>query len=307
AYADEGVELRKAGITLPIMVMNPEQSSYSSIIDYKLEPEIYSFRVLELFLQTLKEKSITEPFPIHLKIDTGMNRLGFREKEINELIKKLKDEKSVFVKSVFTHLATADVPEEKDFALAQLKKFDEVYNEISSKLKIAPLKHALNSPGIINFPDNQYDMVRMGIGMYGISENSQTKKNLKNVVTFKTVISRISEIEPGETVSYGRKFKAEQPTRVATLPVGYADGLRRSLGNKVGNVNINGKLTPIIGTVCMDMLMVDVSGMNCKEGDEVILFGENPTITEVAEKTGTIPYEILTSISARVKRVYYRE
>ena len=307
AYADEGVELRKAGITLPIMVMNPEQSSYSSVIEYKLEPEIYSFRVLELFLQTLKEKSITEPFPIHLKIDTGMNRLGFREKEINELIEKIKDEKSVFVKSVFTHLATADVPEEKDFALAQLKKFDEVYNEISSKLKIAPLKHALNSPGIINFPENQYDMVRLGIGMYGISENAETDKNLKNVVTFKTVISRISEIEPGETVSYGRKFKAEKPTRIATLPVGYADGLRRSLGNRVGNVNINGKLASIVGTVCMDMLMADVTEINCKEGDEVILFGENPTITEVAEKTGTIPYEILTSISARVKKIYYRE
>ena len=263
--------------------------------------------MLELFLQTLKEKSITEPFPVHLKIDTGMNRLGFREEEIQELVEKLKTEKSIVIKSIFTHLATADVPEERDFALEQLRKFDSLYQFISSELKIEPIKHALNSPGIVNFPENHYDMVRLGIGMYGISESAETDKSLKNVVTFKTVISKIAELEKGETVSYGRRFKAEKLTRIATLPVGYADGLRRSLGNQVGNVNIHGNLAPIVGTVCMDMLMVDVTEINCKEGDEVILFGENPTITEVAAKIGTIPYEILTSISARVKRIYYRE
>lgn len=307
AYADEGVELRKAGITLPIMVMNPEQSSYSSIIDFKLEPEIYSSRVLDLFVQTLKEKSITEAYPIHLKIDSGMNRLGFRSEQINELIQKLKSEKSVIVKSIFTHLATADMPEEKDFAQKQLKVFDEVYDKISSELNIKPVKHALNSPGIIHFPEHQYDAVRLGIGMYGISDDEETQKQLKNVVTFKTVISRISEIKAGETVSYGRRFKAERKTKIATLPVGYADGIRRSLGNGVGKVNIHGKLVPIIGTVCMDMLMLDVTNCPCKEGDEVIIFGENPSISEVAEQMGTIPYEVLTSISSRVKRVYYRE
>lgn len=307
AYADEGVELRKAGITLPIMVMNPEQSSYSSIIDFKLEPEIYSSRVLDLFVQTLKEKSITEAYPIHLKIDSGMNRLGFRAEKIEELIQRLKSEKSVVVKSIFTHLATADVPEEKDFAQEQLSIFDEVYDQISSELNTKPVKHALNSPGIIHFPDHQYDAVRLGIGMYGISDNEETRKQLKNVVTFKTVISRISEIETGETVSYGRRFKAERKTRIATLPVGYADGIRRSLGNGVGKVNVHGKLVPIVGMVCMDMLMLDVTDCPCKEGDEVIIFGENPSISEVAEQMGTIPYEVLTSISSRVKRVYYRE
>ncbi len=307
AYADEGVELRKAGITVPIIVMNPEQSSYSSIIDYKLEPEIYSLRVLDLFLQKLKEKSITEPFPIHLKIDSGMNRLGFRPEELEELIHKLKKEKSVVVKSVFTHLATADVPEEKAFALEQLKSFDEAYKKISKELNIHPIKHALNSPGIVHFPDHQYDMVRLGIGMYGISDDVETQKQLKNVVTFKTVISRISEIETGETVSYGRRFKAERKTRIATIPVGYADGIRRSLGYGNGSVNIHGNLAKIIGTVCMDMLMLDVTDISCKEGDEVIIFGEKPTISEVAEQIGTIPYEVLTSISSRVKRVYYRE
>lgn len=307
AYADEGVELRKAGITLPIMVMNPEQSSYSSIIDFKLEPEIYSARVLDLFIQTLKEKSITEPYPIHIKVDSGMNRLGFRQEQIDHLIQKLKSEKSIIVKSVFTHLATADVPEEKAFAREQLKIFDKVYAKISSELKIKPIKHALNSPGIIHFPEHQYDAVRLGIGMYGISNDKETQKQLKNVVTFKTVISRISEIETGETVSYGRRFRAERKTKIATLPVGYADGIRRSLGYGIGKVNIHGNLVPVVGTVCMDMLMLDVTDFPCKEGDEVIIFGENPTISEVAEQMGTIPYEVLTSISARVKRVYYRE
>lgn len=307
AYADEGVELRKAGITLPILVMNPEQSSYSSIIDFKLEPEIYSARVLDLFVQTLKEKSITEPYPIHLKIDSGMNRLGFRPEQIDELIQKLKSEKSVVIKSVFTHLATADVPEEKEFVFEQLNIFDEAYAKITSELKIKPIKHALNSSGIIHFSKNQYDAVRLGIGMYGISDDEETQKQLKNVVTFKTVISRISEIKPGETVSYGRRFKAERKSRIATIPVGYADGIRRSLGNGVGKVNIHGNPVPIIGTVCMDMLMLDVTDFSCKEGDEVIIFGENPTISEMAKQMGTIPYEVLTSISSRVKRVYYRE
>lgn len=307
AYADEGVELRKAGITLPIMVMNPEQSSYSTIIDYQLEPEIYSDRVLNLFIQTLKEKSITEAYPIHIKIDSGMNRLGFRPEQLEELIQNLKSEKSVKIQSVFTHLATADVPEEKEFAFYQLKIFDECYAKISSELNIKPIKHALNSPGIIHFNENQYDMVRLGIGMYGISDDESVQKQLKNVITFKTVISRISEIEPGETVSYGRRFKAEKKTRIATLPVGYADGIRRSLGYNVGNVTINNHSAPIVGTICMDMLMVDVTAINCKEGDEAILFGEKPSIKDLAEKVDTIPYEILTSISARVKRVYYRE
>lgn len=307
AYADEGVELRKAGITLPIMVMNPEQSSYSSIIDYKLEPEIYSSRVLDLFIQTLKEKSITEPYPIHLKIDSGMNRLGFRKEQIEELIQKLKSEKAVIVKSIFTHLATADMQDEKAFAQEQLKVFDEVYEKICSDLNIKPVKHALNSAGIIHFPQHQYDAVRLGIGMYGISDDEETQKKLKNVVTFKTVISKISEIETGETVSYGRKFKAERKTKIATLPVGYADGIRRSLGNGLGKMSIQGNLVPIIGTVCMDMLMLDVTDCPCKEGDEVIIFGENPSISDLAEQMGTIPYEVLTSISSRVKRVYYRE
>lgn len=307
AYADEGVELRRQGITLPIVVMNPEQSSYSSIIDFKLEPELYSLRVLNLFVQILREKSVTEVYPVHIKIDTGMNRLGFKTDQLEDLISFLKENQTLKVQSIFTHLATADVPEEKEFALLQLKRFDESYEKISTALNIRPLKHALNSPGTIHFQENQYDMIRLGIGMYGFSDSPAVQEKLKPIATFKTVISRIIEINPGETVSYGRKFKAEKKTKIATLPVGYADGIRRAFGYGKGKVNISGHLVPIIGTVCMDMLMIDITGIDCFEGDEVIIFGENPTAEDLAKTIDTISYEVLTSISSRVKRVYYKE
>lgn len=307
AYADEGVELRKAGINLPILVMNPEQSSYGPIIDFKLEPEIYSLRVLKMFIKKLKEKSFTHPYPIHIKFDSGMNRLGFRENELQELIDFLKEEKSVRIRTIFTHLATADLPFERKFALQQLERFDKAYEFIISQLGIRPLKHALNSSGISNFPAHQYDMVRIGIGMYGISDDEETQKQLKHVSTFKTLISQISTIEKGETVSYGRRFKADKTTRIATIPVGYADGIRRAFGNGVGRMSVNGHLVPVVGTICMDMMMLDVTDVDCKEGDEVIIFGKNLSIVELANQIDTIPYEILTSISSRVKRIYYRE
>ena len=307
AYADEGVELRKAGINLPILVMNPEQSSYGPIIDFKLEPEIYSLRVLKMFIKKLKEKSFTNPYPIHIKFDSGMNRLGFRKEELQELVEFLKEEKSVRIRSIFTHLATADLPSERKFALEQLERFDKAYEFISSELSIRPIKHALNSSGITHFSEHQYDMVRIGIGMYGISDDEETQKQLKHVSTFKTLISQISTIEKGESVSYGRNFKAEKTTRIATIPVGYADGIRRAFGNGVGKMRVNGHLVPVVGTICMDMMMLDVTEIDCEEGDEVIIFGKNLSIVELAKQIDTIPYEILTSISSRVKRIYYRE
>ena len=307
AYADEGVELRKAGINLPILVMNPEQSSYGPIIDFKLEPEIYSLRVLKMFIKKLKEKSFTNPYPIHIKFDSGMNRLGFRIEELQELLEFLKEEKSVRIRSIFTHLATADLPSERKFALEQLEKFDKAYEYIANELSIRPIKHALNSSGITHFPEHQYDMVRIGIGMYGISDDTETQKQLKHVSTFKTLISQISTIEKGESVSYGRNFKAEKTTRIATIPVGYADGIRRAFGNGVGKMRVNGHLVPVVGTICMDMMMLDVTEIDCEEGDEVIIFGKNLSIVELAKQIDTIPYEILTSISSRVKRIYYRE
>lgn len=307
AYADEGAMLRQAGISSAIMVMNPEQSSYSAIIENRLEPEIYSFRVLEKFAAELSGKAISEPYPVHIKLNTGMNRLGFDEKDIPVLKNKLKDFSLLKVVSVFSHNATADMPEEKEFVFEQIRRFEKMYEQLTAGMPVKPIRHILNTEGILNFAENQMDMVRLGIGMYGISANKEHQQYLKNVVTFKTVISQIRTLQQGDTVSYGRRFRAEKEMRIATLPVGYADGIRRLLGNGVGKVNIGGKTAPILGTVCMDMMMVDVTEIACSEGDEVIIFGENPRIEDLAVQAGTIPYEILTSISARVKRVYVSE
>lgn len=306
AYADEGAELRQKGIKTPIMVMNPAQSSYDTMIDHHLEAEIYSLRVLEKFTLKLIEKKIQTAYPIHIKLNTGMNRLGFKPNEVSELIQNLADNPYVKVKSIFSHLATSDVPSEKEFVYQQVATFNEMYKNMAFDLGYEPMRHILNSAGILNFPEYQMDMVRLGIGMYGMPPDDSHQKHLKNVVTFKTVISQISELKKGETVSYGRRFMAEKPTKIATLPVGYADGIKRVLSNK-GEVAINGQIARIVGTVCMDMIMVDVTHIACTEGDEVIIFGEKPTLEQIANQCGTISYEILTSISSRVKRVYLRE
>ena len=306
AYADEGAELRKKGISTPIMVMNPEQNSYDTIIENQLEAEIYSVRVLEKFTQKLIEKKISSSYPIHIKLNTGMNRLGFKYNEISELIKNLADNPYVRVVSIFSHLATSDDEKQEKFVHQQVETFNKMYEKISFNLGFEPLKHISNSAAILNFPEYQMDMVRLGIGMYGVSPNDSDKKHLKNVVTFKTVISQITTLQKGETVSYSRTFTAEKSTQIATLPVGYADGIKRMLSNK-GEVNINQNLAKIVGTICMDMIMVDVTDIDCKEGDEAIIFGEKPTLQELAQKCQTISYEILTSISSRVKRVYLRE
>lgn len=305
AYADEGVELRKKGITVPIMVMNPEQHSYDAVIDYQLEPEIYSFRLLDMFCNRLMEKGVQEDFPVHIKLETGMHRLGFQQSDIQELIIQLKT-KNVKVLSIFSHLSTADVPEEKDYALQQLEAFERMSSQLMAGLGYTPMRHILNSAGITYFPEYQYDMVRMGIGMYGTSYNPQVKSRLQSVVKFKTLISQISHIQPGDSVGYGRGFQSDKPAKIATLPVGYADGIRRLAGNGIGHVGIRGQLAPIVGRVCMDMMMVDVSGIEAKEGDEVVIFNGNPALEDFADYSQTIPYEVLTSISRRVKRIYIK-
>ena len=306
AYADEGVDLRKNGITTPIMVMNPEQHSYNIIIDYQLEPEIYSFRVLELFYNQLKEKGFEGNYPIHIKIETGMHRLGFKENEIDELIARL-NQMNVKVKSVFSHLSTSDMPEEKDYALMQIKMFQQISKKLISGIKYQPIRHILNTSGITNYPEYQFDMVRIGIGMVGISSNNNIKKLLQNAVTFKTVISQISEIQEGESVGYSRNFKADKSTKIATIPVGYADGIPRLIGNKKGYVGINGNLVPIVGNVCMDMMMLNIDELAVKEGDEVIIFNSKPSLEDFSDYCQTIPYEVLTSISRRVKRIYIKK
>ena len=306
AFADEGVDLRKNGITTPIMVMNPEQHSYNIIIDYNLEPEIYSFRVLDLFNEKLIQKGIQHRYPIHIKLETGMHRLGFTKEELPELIEKLKS-MNVKVKSIFSHLSTSDDDDEKEFTLEQIHVFNENSSALMSGLDDQPIRHILNTSGIVNFSKYQFDMVRIGIGMVGISANAEIKKQLKSAVTFKTVISQISRVKKGDSVGYNRRFKTEKDTNIATIPVGYADGIPRLIGNKAGFVGIRKNLFPIVGNVCMDMMMIDLGDFIAKEGEEVIIFNTNPSLEEFAGYCKTISYEVLSSISRRVKRIYIKD
>lgn len=305
AFADEGISLKNGGIQLPIMVLNPENTSFSAIIQHQLEPEIYCLKGLYAFLKIAKQKNLKH-FPIHIKLDTGMHRLGFEENVIEELIAALKGEDSVEVRSILTHMATSDDLKHHDFSVSQIELFDKLSSKIMRELGINPIRHILNTSGISNFPNSQFDMVRLGIGLYGVSNDTAEQKYLENVGTLKTVISQIRLVPVGESVGYGRRFIAQRPTTVATIPIGYADGIARAWGNGVGFVTIKGKKATILGSICMDMMMVDVTDVECTEGDSVIVFGESPTVSEIAQKLHTIPYEILTSISQRVKRVFYR-
>lgn len=307
AFVDEGVELRKKGITVPIIVMNPEQHSYETVIEYNLEPEIYSLRVLELFYQAVQKSGYDKKYPIHIKLETGMHRLGFKDFELDQLSEILSD-KNLKVQSIFSHLSSADIPAEKEFTLNQLKTFEKNSSYLIEKLGYSPIRHILNSSGITSYTDYQYDMVRIGIGMLGESPNKEVQKQLHSVVSFKTVISQISLVEDGESVGYSRRFKADHPTKIATIPVGYADGIPRSIGNQIGNVGVNKTFAPIVGSICMDMMMINIDHIpNVKEGDTVTVFNAKPSLKEFAEYCKTITYEVLTSISPRVKRIYVKD
>ena len=306
AFADEGVELRKAGIKIPIMVMNPENSAFSTMIAYNLEPEIYNRAELESFLQIAENQNLYN-YPIHLKLNTGMNRLGFVEKDFDALINLLKQTNLVQVASIFSHLATSDMPEEKKFTLQQIQKFKKWSAYLKEELRIQPLLHILNTSGIYNFSEYQMDMVRVGIGLYGVGNDLDEDTQLQNVATLKTVVLQINDVEKDATVGYGRRFIAERKSKIATIAIGYADGIRRSYGNGKGYVLVNNQKAFIAGTICMDMLMIDVTNMDVKVGDEVIVFGNDLRITEVAKLWETIPYEVMTAISQRVKRIFYKE
>jgi len=307
AYVDEGVELRKKGITTPIIVMNPEQHSYQTIIEYNLEPEIYSFRVLDLFYEAVQKSGYDKKYPIHIKLETGMHRLGFKDFELGQLSETL-SQKNLKVQSMFSHLSSSDMPEEKEFTLKQLEVFDKNSSYLIEKLEYTPLRHILNSSGITSYTNHQFDMVRIGIGMLGESPDHEIQKQLQSVVSFKTVISQISMVENGESVGYSRKYKADHLTRIATIPVGYADGIPRLIGNQVGNVGVNKTLAPIVGNICMDMMMINVDNIpNVKEGDTVTVFNAKPSLKEFAGYCKTITYEVLTSISPRVKRIYIKD
>jgi alanine racemase len=302
AYADEGVNLREAGITMPVVVLNTEPDNFDIMIDYLLEPEIYSLNSLIMFLKTASGMGVTN-YPLHVKVDTGMHRLGFIENDLSELCKILKNRQEIKVASVFSHLAASDECMHDGFTLAQIEKFKRFCKSLEKETGYSFIKHILNSSGIERFPDAQFDMARLGIGLYGvgIEENS---KYLANVGTLSSAIVQIKQIDEGETIGYGRHGMATTPKTIATVPIGYADGLSRKLGNGNGYFVLNGKPAPIIGNICMDACMIDVTGIYAKEGDRVIIMGEAPSVSEIANAIGTIPYEVLTNISQRVKRVY---
>jgi alanine racemase len=304
AFADEGVTLREAGITLPVVVMNPEEDSFPMMVDYELEPEIYNTQVLEQFEHAAAAAG-KEEYPVHLKLDTGMNRLGFKPMEVEGLITRLDTSKHLKVRSVFSHLAASDESEQDDFTREQIDLFDRLSNKIIRSLGYPVIRHILNSAGIERFPDAQFDMVRLGIGLYGVSSIDQDK--LRNISTFKSTVTQVKTVEKGATIGYGRAARAEQDLKIAVIPVGYADGFNRALSNGVGRLYINGFYVPVIGNICMDMCMADITGCDIKEGDEVIIFGDELPVSELADKLHTIPYEIFTGIPERVKRVYYQE
>ncbi len=307
AYADEGVSLRKAGISLPVMVMNPEEHAFDLMIKHQLEPELFSFRTLEILEKSIGKNALPEnkPVKVHIKIDTGMNRLGFDESEIDELIRRLSQNPLIYVQSVFSHLAGSDNPRFDDFTREQINRFKKAAEKIKQAADHPVLMHILNSSGILRFPEAHFDMVRIGIGLYGIGV--QGTKQLRPVSALKSEITQIRKIKKGETVGYNRSFKAEKAMTIGVVSIGYADGIPRLLSNGKLNLYVNGKSVPVVGDICMDMCMIDLTGVPAREGDTVVVFDEQHPVEEVARKAQTIPYEILSRISQRVKRVYFHE
>lgn len=309
AFADEGAELRKAGITVPIMVMNPDEESFDQIIQHNLEPEIFNFRMLDKLESAIKKNILpkNKPVKIHLKIDSGMHRLGFMEEDLEALILRLQANNMIYVQSVFSHLAASEDPAEDDFTRLQIRTFERISHRIREQASHPVMMHILNSAGILRFPEAQYDMVRLGISLYGIATLTEEQPRLEPVARLKSIISQIKTIHSGDTVGYNRAFRAERTMKIAIVPIGYADGISRMLGNGNGHLMVGGQLAKVIGNVCMDMCMLDISDLEAEEGDEVIVFGPERPLQDLAREMDTIPYEVLSGLSRRVKRVYYHE
>ena len=303
AYTNEGIALRDAGITKPILVLHPQPVSFKSLIEHCLEPSLYNAKVLNEFIDIAKKEK-QKKYPIHIKFNTGLNRLGFSENDIGFIVLKLKSTNTINVTSIFSHLAASEDLNEKDFTLEQIKAFDKIVKSLIPTLGYKPMLHICNTSGILNYPEAHYDMVRSGIGLYGLGNSEKEDMNFKPIATLKSVISQIHTIKKGETVGYNRAYKSGSFQKSATIPIGHADGIGRQYGNGKGFVTIHGKKAPIIGNVCMDMIMVNVSNIDCAEGDEVIIFGDTPTATDFAKTANTISYEIITAISQRIKRVF---
>jgi alanine racemase len=308
AYADEGVAIRRAGITIPIVVMNPSIEAFSTMINFDLEPEIYSLDAYKMFIDVLNSEGVlSSNYKIHLKIDTGMNRLGFRPEDLDALFPLLLKEKYIRVGSVFSHLAASDMPEHDNFTNMQIQKFVDVADKIEQSLGYSIIKHISNSAAIERFEFAQFDMVRLGLGLYGVAVSSKNQEHLKIVSSLNSIVVQIKHVKKGESVGYSRNFIASNDMHLAIIPIGYADGLNRKLGNGNGHVYVSGRRCPIIGNICMDIIMVDVTGLNVHTNDQVEIFGKHIRVQEIADASETISYEILASIPPRVKRVYIRE
>ena len=304
AVADEGSDLRKAGITASIIIMNPEMTAFKTMFDYKLEPEVYSFHLLDALIKEAEKEGITN-FPIHVKLDTGMHRLGFAPEDMPRLIERLKGQNAVIPRSVFSHFVGSDAQQFDAFTRKQIETFEKASMQLQEAFPYKILRHICNSAGIERFPGAQFDMVRLGIGLYGISPIDNSI--MHNVSTLKTTILQIRDVPEEDTVGYSRKGHLTRPSRIAAIPIGYADGLNRHLGNGHAYCLVNGQRAPYVGNICMDVCMIDVTDIDCKEGDSVEIFGDHLPITVLSDVLGTIPYEVLTSVSTRVKRVYYQD
>ena len=290
---------------MPIMVMSPEPSAFEAILKHKLEPEIYNLEILKSFVDFLPDTVLD--YPVHLKIDTGMHRLGFEEPDLNDLLKMLASSGKIKVVSAFSHLAASEDEQHDDFTSYQVKRFITISDQIKAALNYDFICHISNTSAITRHPEAQMDMVRIGIGLYGFDSGLKGNSGLQTVATLKTTITQIKTVGPLETVGYGRRGNLPDGGTIATVKIGYADGYRRSFGNGIGKMLVAGKPAPTVGSIAMDMCMLDVTGLDAKTGDEVIVFNDQLTIADLAEQIGTIPYEILTNISQRVKRVYFYE
>jgi alanine racemase len=303
AYVNEGVTLRKAGITKPIMVLHPQAVSFNTLIAYCLEPCLYNKKILTEFIDVASAEKQSN-YPIHIKFNTGLNRLGFWQDDVEFITNIVSKTKIISVTSILSHLAASEDLNEKAFTLNQIKTFKKIAENFIKKVGYKPMLHMCNTSGILNYPEAHFDMVRSGIGLYGFGNSEKEDKNFIPIATLKTVISQIHTIKKGESVGYNRAFKSDTVLKTATLPIGHADGIGREYGNGKGFVNIHGKQAPIIGNTCMDMIMVNVTNIDCKEGDEVIVFGPNASAETLAKTANTISYEIITGISQRVKRIF---
>lgn len=304
AVADEGADLRRAGITTGIIVMNPEMTAFNTLFQYDLEPEVYSFKLLDALVHAAEKQGI-QGFPVHIKLDTGMHRLGFNPlKDVPQIIERLKRQSAIVPRSVFSHFVGSDSPDFDEFSARQFQLFDEASQQLQRAFPNKILRHICNSAGIERFPERHLDMVRLGLGLYGIDPIDN--RRLHNVTSLRTTILQIRNVPKGDSIGYSRRSFVERDSRIAAIPIGYADGLNRHLGNRNGYCLVNGQKTPYIGNICMDVCMIDVTGIDCKEGDTVEIFGDNLPVTVLSDKLDTIPYEVLTSVSNRVKRVYFQ-